>query len=695
MAQTGIKSSLLQKNFGQGGWRRCELTSQFAIEDHKDNIEKIEALKEVLLIHNGNSEFDKEIWNLLSEDDLEGLKRSMGVVWDRQAKIHENMSFIEETAPAKQQKYINKMKEIGRELKKSIHECMQEIELHKKKLIVIYELSKKRQQRLNSGACLEDRSFRDAIYSILEEKGGGVRLDDASKDPLKDSAYLSFEEDPEELKHVQKTFFNKPVEQIKGDEGVIGTHDNANDLTIIKMISDDVDIADPTIENIPETRKKTDKSLCNNPKQYLHDDLCLNDNTVKEIDPQMSKFSYDKIPFESIINLISKNPAFVKYPVSDDAQRREKMPVFRDPHKTINVWSLLKHNIGKDFARITLPVYVNEPYSMLHRVAENVQYHECFRTANRTEDPYLRISHVLAGFFILFGHTTNRLKKPFNPLLGETFEYIDGDLRLLVEQMSHHPPICSFHADSDDFILEGFFSIIIKFGYKGFQITPTGDLKLYLKRPKEQYSITRPLSTLHNYIMGKMYLWHSGELIVKNETTGDTAIMYLKPKSWTSKSDYEAEGKVIDKFGQTYYSLYGRWDSFATAIDIKTQKEITLITRKAEVPDYEQQYYFSKFSIGLNHLTKSMLMKLPQTDTRFRPDQRAYEYGDVTIAAEEKHRLEEAQRHRRKICEGFKPLWFDIQVENNAIVGSRYKGGYWEARDSGHWPVEMPNLFNV
>ncbi len=43
-----------------------------------------------------------------------------------------------------------------------------------------------------------------------------------------------------------------------------------------------------------------------------------------------------------------------------------------------------------------------------------------------------------------------------------------------------------------------------------------------------------------------------------------------------------------------------------------------------------------------------MINVLPMTDTRFRPDQRAYEYGDNNLAAHEKNRLEVNQRLRKK-----------------------------------------------
>ena len=58
-------------------------------------------------------------------------------------------------------------------------------------------------------------------------------------------------------------------------------------------------------------------------------------------------------------------------------------------------------------------------------------------------------------------------------------------------------------------------------------------------------------------------------------------------------------------------------------------------------------YNFTKFAINLNNLTEEQIKDLPPTDCRFRPDLRAYEYGDIDLAAKEKQRLEENQRYRR------------------------------------------------
>jgi hypothetical protein len=53
-------------------------------------------------------------------------------------------------------------------------------------------------------------------------------------------------------------------------------------------------------------------------------------------------------------------------------------------------------------------------------------------------------------------------------------------------------------------------------------------------------------------------------------------------------------------------------------------------------------YQFSHFTLQLNLLNDTLKAKLPPTDSRFRPDQRAMELGDYEGATREKLRLEEA-----------------------------------------------------
>jgi Oxysterol-binding protein len=58
-------------------------------------------------------------------------------------------------------------------------------------------------------------------------------------------------------------------------------------------------------------------------------------------------------------------------------------------------------------------------------------------------DPMRRIA--LVAIYMITSQTVaeKSLTKPFNPLLGETYEFSNDKFDLLCEQVSHHPPICA------------------------------------------------------------------------------------------------------------------------------------------------------------------------------------------------------------------------------------------------------------
>ena len=92
-----------------------------------------------------------------------------------------------------------------------------------------------------------------------------------------------------------------------------------------------------------------------------------------------------------------------------------------------------------------------------------------------------------------------------------------------------------------------------------------------------------------------------------------------------------------------------------------------------------------------------MLSTLPPTDTRFRTDSRGYEYGALTEAADEKHRLEVNQRKRRKKRHEeeikWKPLWFDFEIKDKEILVCEFNHQYFKCKEKGEWPKEILNLY--
>ena len=88
----------------------------------------------------------------------------------------------------------------------------------------------------------------------------------------------------------------------------------------------------------------------------------------------------------------------------------------------------MKRNIGKDLSKVSMPVVLNEPIGMLQRLCEELEYSELLDKASETEDVYERMVLVAAFAVSAYGSSHFRAAhKPFNPLLGETYECVRED----------------------------------------------------------------------------------------------------------------------------------------------------------------------------------------------------------------------------------------------------------------------------
>lgn len=56
------------------------------------------------------------------------------------------------------------------------------------------------------------------------------------------------------------------------------------------------------------------------------------------------------------------------------------------PRDEVGLWSILKHCIGKELSKITIPVVFNEPLSFLQRMAEIFEYTNYLNIADQCDD---------------------------------------------------------------------------------------------------------------------------------------------------------------------------------------------------------------------------------------------------------------------------------------------------------------------
>ena len=365
--------------------------------------------------------------------------------------------------------------------------------------------------------------------------------------------------------------------------------------------------------------------------------------------------------------------------------------------------------IGKDMTKMTLPVSFNEPTSLLQRVTEDMEYTDLLDTAADRSDSTERMVYVAAFAASEYASTIGRVAKPFNPLLGETYEYVrpDKGYRFFIEQVSHHPPIGAAWAESAKWDYYGESAVKSKFYGKSFDINPLGTWFLKLRPSsggEELYTWKKVTSSVIGIITGNPTVDNYGPMLITNHTTCETCTLDFKPRGWKASSAYIVSGKIATADGKTRWSIGGRWndkiyarltpgfEDAALASTSLTSKPTTEPTQAFLVWQAHPRpsgipFNLTPFVVTFQSLPAALHPYLPPTDTRFRPDQVAMEEGKYELAATEKNRVEEQQRIRRREREErgeeFVPRWFEKRV--CAVTGEEYwwsGGTYWERRDA-------------
>ena len=67
------------------------------------------------------------------------------------------------------------------------------------------------------------------------------------------------------------------------------------------------------------------------------------------------------------------NSDSIKY-TEQEPKERSKLPWLKDPNLKMGLWSIIKDNIGKDFSKIAVPVFFNDPMNMLQKCANSLEY---------------------------------------------------------------------------------------------------------------------------------------------------------------------------------------------------------------------------------------------------------------------------------------------------------------------------------
>ncbi|XP_052581390.1 oxysterol-binding protein-related protein 2 isoform X4 [Peromyscus californicus insignis] len=320
-------------------------------------------------------------------------------------------------------------------------------------------------------------------------------------------------------------------------------------------------------------------------------------------------------------------------------KHRTALPAPMFTRSDFSVWSILKKCIGLELSKITMPIAFNEPLSFLQRITEYMEHVYLIHKASNQPQTLERMQSVAAFAVSAVASQWERTGKPFNPLLGETYELI---------------------------------------------------------RHNEAYTWTNPTCCVHNVILGQLWIEQYGIVEILNHRTGDKCILHFKPCGLFGKELHRVEGYIQDKNRKKLFIIYGKWTECLWGIDpvsyesFKKHERRSDHPRKAKMddgpekansdipddmtddvpvaqetvqvipgskllwrinsrpPNSAQMYNFTSFTVSLNELESGMEKTLPRTDCRLRPDIRGMENGNMDLASQEKERLEEKQREARK-----------------------------------------------
>uniref|UniRef100_A0AAY4DER9 Oxysterol-binding protein n=1 Tax=Denticeps clupeoides TaxID=299321 RepID=A0AAY4DER9_9TELE len=308
------------------------------------------------------------------------------------------------------------------------------------------------------------------------------------------------------------------------------------------------------------------------------------------------------------------------------------------------IWTLLKQlRPGMDLSKVVLPTFILEPRSFLDKLSDYYYHASLLSQAVAEENPYCRMKQVLRWYLSGFYKKPKGLKKPYNPILGETFRccwlhpQTNSCTFYVAEQVSHHPPISAFYVSNkkDGFCISG--SILAKSKFYGNSLSAIldGKAKLLLLPRDEEYIITMPYAHCKGIIYGTMTLELGGKITIDCEKTKYSAEMEfkLKPFLGSSYNVNQISGKI--RLGDDVLAtVEGHWDG-----------EVFLQERKSG----QQEMLWNPSPDVRSQRLKRQVVQLDQqgpfeSERLWQHVTSAINDRDQNRATQEKFVLEEAQR---------------------------------------------------
>lgn len=312
------------------------------------------------------------------------------------------------------------------------------------------------------------------------------------------------------------------------------------------------------------------------------------------------------------------------------------------------IWMLLKQlRPGMDLSRVVLPTFVLEPRSFLNKLSDYYYHADLLSRAALEEDAYRRIKLVLRWYLSGFYKKPKGIKKPYNPILGETFRccwihpQTNSRTFYIAEQVSHHPPVSAFHVSNqkDGFCISGSITAKSRFYGNSLSAVLDGKATLTFLNRAEDYTLTMPYAHCKGILYGTMTMELGGRVTIECKQNNFQAELEfkLKPFFGGSTSINQISGTITS--GQDILAhLSGHWD-----------REVFI---KEEGRGSPELFWNPSGEVREQRLKRHTVLFEEQTELEserlWQHVTRAIREGDQHKATQEKFSLEEAQRQRTR-----------------------------------------------
>ncbi|XP_041788185.1 oxysterol-binding protein-related protein 8 isoform X7 [Anopheles merus] len=351
---------------------------------------------------------------------------------------------------------------------------------------------------------------------------------------------------------------------------------------------------------------------------------------------------------------------YVHSPEEEFGAAGEQVEELPEEHKSL-IWFLVKQvRPGMDLSKVVLPTFILEPRSFLDKLADSYYHADILSKAVLEDDPFTRMKTVVQWYLSGFYKKPKGLKKPYNPILGETFrcywQHENGSRTFYIaEQVSHHPPVSVFYVTNrqDGFCISC--SILAKSKFYGNSTSAIleGVATLTLLPRGESYTLAVPYAHCKGILMGTLSMELGGKVSIECENTGYKTELEFKLKPFLGGNEYTnlVVGKL--KLGkETMATINGHWDSEIRIKDSRTNEETVLFNPTPDIRNRRlKRFTVPMESQGMN-----------ESERLWQHVSAAIHRDDQVGATEEKTALEEAQRisakERKATCTEWVPLLF-------------------------------------